>query len=243
MSSQRGRRTESGADNEFQRAAKRLEQAVQELIGAAREQFSDSAVAFVEETTERLRERGERSERRARRRARRARRRGYGYGDDYGHRVSDGHLYRSRRDAWIGGVCGGLAEYFEMESWVVRLIAVSLLLFSPLTAIVGMAYCTAWCILPQRARGESLAEELTSDESASEGTRPRRRDKRRQAPLDHRPSVAPELGPRFSPRRSLREIRARFDAIELKLRRIESFVTSPRFELERELARMDGGTH
>ncbi len=33
-------------------------------------------------------------------------------------------LYRSRRDRMIGGVCGGIAEYFSMDPAVVRLIAV-----------------------------------------------------------------------------------------------------------------------
>lgn len=33
-------------------------------------------------------------------------------------------LYRSRRDRMIGGICGGIAEYFSMDPTVIRLIAV-----------------------------------------------------------------------------------------------------------------------
>ena len=33
-------------------------------------------------------------------------------------------LYRSRHDRMIGGVCGGLAQYFHMDPTVVRLLAV-----------------------------------------------------------------------------------------------------------------------
>ncbi len=40
------------------------------------------------------------------------------------------HLYRSRKDRMISGVCGGLAEYFDMDPTVVRLIFVLLTLFS-----------------------------------------------------------------------------------------------------------------
>ncbi len=37
-------------------------------------------------------------------------------------------LYRSRRDVMIAGVCGGIAEYFDIDPTIVRLIAVVLIL-------------------------------------------------------------------------------------------------------------------
>lgn len=37
-------------------------------------------------------------------------------------------LYRSRRDVMIAGVCGGIAEYFDVDPTIVRLIAVVLVL-------------------------------------------------------------------------------------------------------------------
>ena len=36
-------------------------------------------------------------------------------------------LYRSRRDVMICGVCGGIAEYFDIDPTIVRLIAVVLI--------------------------------------------------------------------------------------------------------------------
>ena len=36
-------------------------------------------------------------------------------------------LYRSRRDDMICGVCGGIAEYFDIDPTIVRLIAVVLI--------------------------------------------------------------------------------------------------------------------
>ena len=39
-------------------------------------------------------------------------------------------LYRSRRNSMIAGVCGGLAEYLNMDPTVVRLIYVLLSLFT-----------------------------------------------------------------------------------------------------------------
>ena len=37
-------------------------------------------------------------------------------------------LYRSRTDRMIAGVCGGLAEYFNIDPVIIRIIAVVLLL-------------------------------------------------------------------------------------------------------------------
>lgn len=36
-------------------------------------------------------------------------------------------LYRSKRDIMICGVCGGIAEYFDIDPTIVRLIAVVLI--------------------------------------------------------------------------------------------------------------------
>ena len=58
-------------------------------------------------------------------------------------------------------------------------------------------------------------------------------------PEDHT-SPAPELGPQLSPRRSLRNLRAAMAQAELRLRRIESHVTSGQYELQRELNKLDG---
>lgn len=38
-------------------------------------------------------------------------------------------LYRSQSDRKIAGVCGGIAEYFDLDSTIVRLITVALCLF------------------------------------------------------------------------------------------------------------------
>ena len=42
--------------------------------------------------------------------------------------VYEKRLYRSRRDVMIAGVCGGIAEYFDVDPTIVRLIAVVLIL-------------------------------------------------------------------------------------------------------------------
>ena len=55
-------------------------------------------------------------------------------------------LRRSRTDAWLGGVCGGLAPATGLPSWLWRLI------FVALAACGGtglIAYVLLWIVLPQ----------------------------------------------------------------------------------------------
>lgn len=58
-------------------------------------------------------------------------------------------LMRSVVDSKIAGVCGGIAEYLEIDSTLVRLIWVLLVLMPvPLVpALIG--YFVAWIVMPQ----------------------------------------------------------------------------------------------
>lgn len=55
-------------------------------------------------------------------------------------------LFRSRNDKMICGVCGGLAEYFNIDSTVVRLIMVLLACMS--FGVCILAYIVAAIIMP-----------------------------------------------------------------------------------------------
>lgn len=55
-------------------------------------------------------------------------------------------LYRSRTDRMLGGIAGGMAEYFGMDSTLMRLIFVLLVL---LPGIGVIAYLIAWIIIPE----------------------------------------------------------------------------------------------
>lgn len=55
-------------------------------------------------------------------------------------------LERSTRDKWIGGVCGGLGHYFDIDPTIVRLIF--------LVAFFGfgtglLVYLVLWVVMPQ----------------------------------------------------------------------------------------------
>jgi len=55
-------------------------------------------------------------------------------------------LYRSKKDKMIAGVCGGIADYFDVDPTLVRLLM-------GLSVILGgagvVAYIIAWIIIPQ----------------------------------------------------------------------------------------------
>ena len=70
-------------------------------------------------------------------------------------------LYRSQSDAMLGGVCGGLGDYFDIDANLIRLV------FIVLSAVGGtgvVTYLALWLIVPQegeraeRKLGETIQE-------------------------------------------------------------------------------------
>ena len=57
-------------------------------------------------------------------------------------------LYRSTHNKMIAGVCGGIAEFFNIDPVIVRIIAVILLLHGGLPGFIP--YVIMWLIVPQK---------------------------------------------------------------------------------------------
>lgn len=57
-------------------------------------------------------------------------------------------LYRDRENGIIMGVCSGLSEYFEIETWIVRVAAVICLYF--FTTATALAYIVFGLFLRDR---------------------------------------------------------------------------------------------
>ncbi len=55
-------------------------------------------------------------------------------------------LYRSRKDYMIAGVSGGIAEYFDIDSTLVRLLTVLVVLLGGAGVV---AYIIAWIVIPK----------------------------------------------------------------------------------------------
>jgi phage shock protein C len=141
--------------------------------------------------------------------------------NDPGYRTA--RLYRDVRNQRVSGVCAGIARYFGVEIWVVRCIAITGLIF--MSQIVVPAYIIARIVLPEMPSSEDLALESTQSSGSAEAG-------------DHTAAL-PELGLRLSPRGSLLSVQSELDQLELKLRLMESHVTSGQYELQRELRKID----
>lgn len=57
-------------------------------------------------------------------------------------------LYRSKKDRLLFGVCGGIAEYFDVDPTLVRIVWVFLALGSGLVPGI-LTYIIAWLIIPE----------------------------------------------------------------------------------------------
>jgi len=58
-------------------------------------------------------------------------------------------LYRSDDDKFIGGICGGLGEYFDIDPTILRLAWVIITIFSGLMPGT-LIYIVAFFIIPQK---------------------------------------------------------------------------------------------
>jgi phage shock protein C len=56
-------------------------------------------------------------------------------------------LYRSRRDRKIFGISGGLADYLNIDSTLIRLIFIILLF--PTSGVFGLVYLIAIFVIPE----------------------------------------------------------------------------------------------
>ena len=56
-------------------------------------------------------------------------------------------LYRSKKEKIIGGVCGGIAEYFNVDPTLIRLLWILIILIGGAGIL---AYLIAWIIIPEK---------------------------------------------------------------------------------------------
>src|SRR3954454_10917536 len=68
-------------------------------------------------------------------------------------------LYRSRDERLLGGVCGGLAEYFGIDPVIVRIIAVALVFAG---GAGFLAYIAAWLLVPEQGADTTAEGGLTA---------------------------------------------------------------------------------
>jgi phage shock protein C len=136
-------------------------------------------------------------------------------------------LYRNTRRSRVAGVCAGIADYWDVAHWVVRLLFIAAFLFTGTLAL--WAYLAGWLLLAPRPRGASPGDGV---EEASP-QRPMEYDERRH---DYRP----QHPFRYSESASVRLERAqeRLDAALRRVEAMESYVTSRRYQLNKAFSRL-----
>jgi phage shock protein C len=125
------------------------------------------------------------------------------------------NLYRNPQRGKIAGVCAGLAEYFGVETWIVRLLAISGLIFAGF--ITFTAYIAAWFLLDKKP------VTLYSQEDA-EVAEVRMKVRSWQAGV--------------TPHQALVRIGQELDTLEPRVQRLEKLVTSKEFTLQREFSKL-----
>jgi phage shock protein C len=113
-------------------------------------------------------------------------------------------LYRSRTDAKLGGVCAGIADYLNVDSWIVRLVfAIGFFAFTP---VFLLGYLILWWIVKQQPMGlyESQEEEVFWRSVATK------------------------------PEQTLSALRNKFRQLDSEIGRLEGFVASREYDLHRQ---------
>ncbi|KMV32119.1 envelope stress response membrane protein PspC [Photobacterium swingsii] len=120
-------------------------------------------------------------------------------------------LYRDPKNGKLGGVCAGVAEYFGLEVWLVRILTVSAFLLG-LGFVVLVAYIAACLILDKMPEDRSQQQYVYKEHNVKQ--------KSWQAGLP--------------PEQVLRNVELELDDIEKNVRDIEAYVTSSTFNVQRE---------
>ena len=81
--------------------------------------------------------------------------------------TSEKRLVRSKTNKMIGGVCGGLGEYFDFDPTLIRLIFAALIVFGAGSPI--LLYLLMWIIIPA---ADSTRAMIGMNEFSSEDTAP-----------------------------------------------------------------------
>jgi phage shock protein C len=141
--------------------------------------------------------------------------------------VDKKNLFRIPEKGKIFGVCAGIAEYWGWETWKIRLITLIAALFSGFW-LVFIAYLAAFFILEPAPR-------RSADNTAclARGSRSRFNDRWDEVKQTFHQDVK-------SSTHTVTELERQFNALRARVETIEAYVTSGRYQLDREFKSMSG---
>ncbi|WP_340677277.1 envelope stress response membrane protein PspC [Paraglaciecola sp.] len=144
-------------------------------------------------------------------------------------------LYRDPDKGKIAGVCAGLAEYFGMELWLVRILVVSAFFLSAGTFVI-VSYIAAWFILDKKPGSKGSTTPFNSHRAAP---KPRGKGWHNEPEDEEKVVVKSKVWQAGEPpKQAFFDIQQRFAKNESRLRKVETYVTSSEYQLNREISRL-----
>ena len=143
-----------------------------------------------------------------------------------------GELYRIPSQGKVAGVCAGLADYFGWETWLVRILMVSGVLFG--IPWLVFLYIAAWFILDKKP-ASSLTSGHQSKHEPEEVTQSAVEEEAISEPIKVKARIWQAGEP---PRQAFHDIRRKYMALEKQLIVMERYVTSPEFTVSREINKL-----
>ncbi|MGL1958822.1 MAG: envelope stress response membrane protein PspC [Colwellia sp.] len=145
-----------------------------------------------------------------------------------------GELYRNPSQGKIAGVCAGIADYFGWETWLVRILVVSAVLFGMPFLILG--YIAAWFIL-DKAPGMENSQKHKAKRRKGQCSQydTNKYDELSRASIKVKARVWQSGEP---PKQAFHDIKRKFTSLERQLRNMEHYVTSPEFTVSREINKL-----
>ncbi len=144
-----------------------------------------------------------------------------------------GELYRNTEQGKIAGVCAGIADYFGWETWLVRILVVSGVLFGMPFLILG--YIAAWFILDKSPELVKSTIEMSDSRYVRRTQQGSRATDVDNASIKVKTRIWQAGEP---PKQALYDISRKFRALERKLQAMEQYVTSAEFTVSREINKL-----
>ncbi|MEM9102237.1 MAG: envelope stress response membrane protein PspC [Pseudomonadota bacterium] len=142
-------------------------------------------------------------------------------------------LYKRPDKGKISGVCAGISEYFDVEVWVIRLVVIALAISLNWIPVLIAYFVASWLL----DEPDYDVEEAFDDLDAGD-TRSKRKGKKGSTREPYRPSVKEIWSKGGDPKATLSQIRVKFRRLEQRTRKVETYVTSKKYQLQREFSKI-----
>lgn len=145
-----------------------------------------------------------------------------------------GELYRNAEQGKIAGVCAGIADYFGWETWLVRILVVSGVLFGMPFLILG--YVAGWFILDKTPEKNMQSHHESYESHYAKGDH---QGKQKVDVSNESIKVKARIWQAGEPaKQALYDIRRKFRSLEGRVQAMEQYVTSAEFTVSREINKL-----